>query len=365
MPAKLLYRKDRDLYLIRFSAGSRRVDRSTGYSKKQQGLAQKTFTRWANDFETFRADGTRILDPFDLAAFNAYKSGANSQIRITLRDAIAIFLADREGLRESSWRMYESVLRLFSETVPAGITLDMVQQKQVLAFILSRKNDVTRASYRRRIMVFWNWAKEMGYIETVPIIQLTRTPAQDFPKFLTHEQVLTVLACIRESDDFRWLADAAEFAYLTGIREGELAALRWQDVTADGFVEIRSHAEHRTKSGQSRRVPLPMAGIELIRNLPRTCGFVFAGHAGKGLSLDHMRKRFKRFATNAGLVGVTFYWLRHSYSQRLAEAGVHPRDAQALLGHADGRTTLKYYTHVDHGRLTNTVIQTFHNLYKD
>jgi integrase len=57
-------------------------------------------------------------------------------------------------------------------------------------------------------------------------------------------------------------------------------------------------------------------------------------------------KRFHKLTKNAGLQGVNFHALRHTYATRLLEANEHPKTVQELLGHADISLTLNTYSHV-------------------
>lgn len=144
-------------------------------------------------------------------------------------------------------------------------------------------------------------------------------------------------------------------AAMTGLRRGELLALRWQDVDWDvGIIRVRrTYTRGRfgtPKSNQSSRV-VPLADrvtAELRQQYEATSfrdddDLVFC-HTTSGGVLDpsKVRKRFQAAARRAELRPVRFHDLRHTFGSRMASAGAPLRAIQSWMGHADQRTTLIY-----------------------
>jgi integrase len=130
-------------------------------------------------------------------------------------------------------------------------------------------------------------------------------------------------------------------AAMTGLRQGELVALRWRDVDwPAGVVRVRrsfTRGQFGTPKSKrsSRAVPLAncVAG-ELDRHYTRSShraddDLVF-GHPLTGHPLDasKLRKRFKRALERAGVREVRFHDLRHTFGTRMAAAGVPLRTLQ-------------------------------------
>jgi integrase len=144
-------------------------------------------------------------------------------------------------------------------------------------------------------------------------------------------------------------------AAMTGLRQGELLALRWQDIDwSAGRVRVRRsfvRGEFGTpKSRRSTRsVPLAdeVAG-ELERHFQRSAyqdesDLVFCHpHTGGPLDRSRLLKRFKKAGKLAGLEYVRFHDLRHTLGTRMAGAGVALRTLQEWMGHRDFKTTLIY-----------------------
>jgi integrase len=148
--------------------------------------------------------------------------------------------------------------------------------------------------------------------------------------------------------------DAALFltAAFTGLRMGELLALRWRDVDfAGSAVRVRAsyYAGHLTtpKSGKVRAVPLAPDVATALAQLGRRVDWigdddlVFAGAGGDHLDGSALRRRYKAALKRAGLRPLRFHDLRHTFGTRMiAKADI--RRVQEWMGHADIQTTMRY-----------------------
>ena len=149
-------------------------------------------------------------------------------------------------------------------------------------------------------------------------------------------------------------AELIRVAAYTGLRLGELLALRWKDIDLNGAAMTVSRAmsagvETTTKSGRVRRVPLPdQASMALARLRQRTDflepdEYVFAHPAlGRPLNPVTVRKRFKQARDAVGARPLRFHDLRHTYGSLLAAAGVDLVTIKEMMGHSALSTTGRY-----------------------
>ena len=142
---------------------------------------------------------------------------------------------------------------------------------------------------------------------------------------------------------------------MTGLRRGELLALRWQDIDwSAGVVRVRrnyTRGQFGTPKSRrsSRAVPLAQrVQAELQQHCERSRfqspGDLVFCHPQLGVVLDpaKLRKRFQDTARRAGLRPVRLHDLRHTFGTRMAAAGAPLRWIQEWLGHSDYRTTTLY-----------------------
>lgn len=134
----------------------------------------------------------------------------------------------------------------------------------------------------------------------------------------------------------------------TGLRLGELRALRWASVDlVQNVVRVERGVtrgvESSPKSRKGRAVPLSRAVCEALAGLPRGSDLVFADPATGGCLTDTaLRRRYNAARDAAGLRPLPFHSLRHSFGTTLARSGWPVGDIQALMGHANLATTEIY-----------------------
>lgn len=191
------------------------------------------------------------------------------------------------------------------------------------------------------------------------------------PDTFTAEQVLALARAARDGRHVnggrRWASseedseqeranrqDAALYAVagFTGLRQGELRALRWKHVRfADRTLVVvagmSAGTESGTKSGKWRAVPLTREAFVALDELSRREWFtsaedyVFCGPAGGPLDDSALRRRYNRARDAAGLPPLPFHHLRHTFAT-LAIRGLDPATVQTLLGHSKITTTERY-----------------------
>ena len=159
-------------------------------------------------------------------------------------------------------------------------------------------------------------------------------------------------------------------ALSTGMRRGEVFALRWKNVDLErGSLRVMESLE-QTKAGirfkapktdKTRAITIPAFAVDELRRLKRQqaeellmlgirqSGETLVAPVPMGLPLQpqSLTHQFTRIIARVkGLPRVRFHDLRHSHATQLLLAGVHPKVAQERLGHATITTTLDLYSHV-------------------
>ncbi len=144
-------------------------------------------------------------------------------------------------------------------------------------------------------------------------------------------------------------------AAMSGLRQGELLALRWMDIdwvaqrirVRRNFVRGKFGTPKSKRS--SRAVPLADRVAGELELLFKSSAYqsdeelVFCHpHTGKPLDRSQVLKRFKKALTRAGVREARFHDLRHTFGTRMAAAGVPMRTLQEWMGHRDYKTTLIY-----------------------
>ena len=194
-------------------------------------------------------------------------------------------------------------------------------------------------------------------------------PTREEMRPLTPEQAKLLLQVAHESGDR--LEALYVLAIHTGLRQGELLGLKWDDVDLDdGSLQVRRtlaitkngfvFTSPKT-SGSRRSVKLTRRATEALRShLERQLGeidrvgslwsengLIFASETGEPLDRRAVTKlKFKPLLKRAGLPEIRFHDLRHTCATLLLTRNVNPKIVSEMLGHSTIAITLDTYSHV-------------------
>ncbi|MBV8941913.1 MAG: site-specific integrase [Solirubrobacterales bacterium] len=193
-------------------------------------------------------------------------------------------------------------------------------------------------------------AKKVWALPVNPAAEVEKPPltrSGDIDVFSPEEVWALVRAAASEQDAALFLTAA-----FTGLRRGELFALRWRDVDfAGSVIRVRSSyadgALTTPKSGKVRSVPLAPDVAEALAKLGQRGDFtndddlVFVGQWGGYLDGSALRRRYDTALKHAGLRKLRLHDLRHTFGTRMiGKADI--RRVQEWMGHASIQTTMQY-----------------------
>jgi integrase len=156
-----------------------------------------------------------------------------------------------------------------------------------------------------------------------------------------------------------------------GLRRGEVLGLRWGDIDATNQqIHVRQQIQRidgrlqtgllKTSAGRRDLPLLPavwaaldqhaqrmQAEVQAESRQPAADDLIFTTRNGQPVEPHNLLRSFTRIRTEQGLPHNTLHHLRHTTATLLKNAGVPPRDAQLILGHAHISTTQQIYQHAD------------------
>lgn len=261
------------------------------------------------------------------------------------------YIEHDRGRKPSTVAGYRALLRsqllpTFGELPIESITTEMVE-----AWIAGvERAPATRTKALVLMHGIFKRARKLYGLPTNPVAEVEKPPTQssgDIEVFSPEEVMALVRAAASEQDAAIYMTAA-----FTGLRRGELLALRWRDVDFSGqVIRVRaSYAEGALttpKSGKVRSVPMAPPVAEALAKLgqrQRWTGdddLVFVGQTGSYLDGRALRRRYDAALERASLRKLRFHDLRHTFGTRMiAKADI--RRVQEWMGHADIETTMKY-----------------------
>jgi integrase len=216
-------------------------------------------------------------------------------------------------------------------------------------------------------------AEAREIVEANPVKNIKIPPAKAKPmRILTEEETRRLLTAVKSHR----LAAAFIVAITTGMREGELAALKWADYENAGLHIERDAVRidvydpvTRKKTGTEliiQDTPKTSAGVRFVPILPIAIdalsrhrmrqndekmknrrlyvdsGYIFTNEVGAVYEPSYYRKTLHKIMDAAGLSRVRFHALRHSFATRGLELEISPKELQALLGHETPEMVMHY-----------------------
>jgi integrase len=338
----------RESWYGRWYVGSERVKRRIG-PRRQPGT---------------REGLTRAQAEAELRRRIAAQAPTSALGRLTVQEAGERLVESLEarGRKASTLAAHESILRTHLIPFFGERPLARIEVRDVEAFIASRRDQAPKSI--RNYLGTLHSVLEFARVRPNPVKDARKPDAEDTDPDIRFLEGAELEAVLRSTPGDH-LGPTERVLYLTaamtGLRQGELFALRWRDVdwTAMRLRVRRSYARKRAgreaqfgrpkSKRSSRSVPMhDHVGAELERHFQRTAyraddDLVFAHpHTGGPLDSSKVLKRFGDALHAAGVRRVRFHDLRHTFGTRMAAAGVPMRTLQEWMGHRDVKTTMIY-----------------------
>jgi len=185
-------------------------------------------------------------------------------------------------------------------------------------------------------------ARKRELIASVPDMEWLKSPKPEFD-FLSFDEADRLVAGAK--DEWRTMI---LLALRTGLRQGELIGLRWEDVDlVAGRLMVRQNVVRGRvgppKSGKPREVPLSPEALAALKAHRHLRGpLVFCDMGGRVLTKGECKHPLWTACKRAGLRRIGWHVARHSFASHLAMRGAPIKAIQELLGHATIAMTMRY-----------------------
>lgn len=342
----------------------------------------KKYTYWEARVTTGRDPGTgkqlqqsftgktqkEVREKLQAAAAAVAQGTYHKPEKMTVGQWLDTWAADYlAGAKPNTTRVYSSNIRLHIKPALGAVRLSDLRPHTVQRFVngLQLAPASVRLAYKVLHMALEK-AVDLGYILQNPAArcELPRVDQAEISP-LTDAQTVALL----QAADASGIGPLIRTALFTGCRLSELLGLTW-DCVVDGQIIINKQLavpEQREaglflspKNGKSRTLtppPSALAALETQRRIQleqrlrngivwdNPAGLVFTTPTGGPLSQMQVRTAFRWVLQAAGLFGVRFHDLRHTYAVNAIRAGDDIKTIQGNLGHSSAAFTLDRYGH--------------------
>lgn len=284
-----------------------------------------------------------------------------------------------KDIKASTFARYDSAYRNHIKVYTDICRMPMAKissaKMQSLVTSMFEDEEKTGATIEATVKVwkmFFSWAVDEGYLVKDPTRNLSLPGDRQEEKpieIFTEEERQTI---INYMDETCYEYDTIiKLGFATGMRMGELLALRWDNVS-DKDIEVRSstaivtHVDakgNRTRKRENwdpktknayRYIPLLGSTSDMLKehrqkqkdffekNSIADAGFVFTSLAGTQVDASNLRESYAAMLRRAGVPYRKFHTLRHTFATEAIRRGVNVKDLQMLMGHSDISMTYRY-----------------------
>jgi integrase len=256
-----------------------------------------------------------------------------------------------------SWNTDETVLRIHVLPTLGRMALDEITAEHIIALVARMQEEGYAAGTSNRVIMIIRYLYNLAAKWKVPGVAANPTRGIEMGReseknrFLTREEAQQLVASIA-ADENRTAANAILLLMFTGARRNEVTQAKWEHVLWNErklFVPL-------SKSGKPRWIALSPSAVSLLQSLRQDAQGEYVFPSGvTGRPCPSLWFPWRRIRARAGLEDVRLHDLRHSFASFLVNEGVSLYVVQALLGHANARTTQRY-AHLANDTLSDATV---------
>lgn len=275
---------------------------------------------------------------------------------------------NRSKVKESTFVKYHSAFEnhikpFFGGCKPEEITSEMTADFVNQIIHTKRLSAKTAKDFAVLFKTVLKYAAKSNEKMRIIDVAMPKTEQKQIRVLTKEEQQRLVDYLLKDMD---YLKFGVLFALMTGLRVGEVCALRYGDIDLEKrTVTVRETMQRirdldgsgaktkiiltAPKSNTSARVvPLTSNAYELCiakvdKSLPRA--FLLSGSEDLMIEPHVLQYRIKKYSAACGIENMHFHVLRHTFATRCVEVGFEIKSLSEVLGHSSPRITLERYVH--------------------
>lgn len=341
------------------------------YTDPLTGKSKKVYHTSSKNTAVVRKEIQRILNN----KIDEILKNFNNKKNMRLEELVTEFVEIDRPLRKITTQQHidyhqKTLTKWFNKDMLISKITALYLQRTINSLLSTHSYNYVKAVYSL-LKQSLKYGKRMGYIndisylDDVIFVKNKRTPEQlnkDRNKFLTKDELILFLSKLKVINERA--ATLFEFQSLTGLRIGELRALRSQDYNAkEGYIDVNATLTHNniriapkneysvrkvSLSNEAKQIiikclQLNKAREGFVQGYNNPDNYIFVTDGGVPYDSHYLNKLLKKVPFHKTVTTHTF---RHTHISLLSEANIPLKTIMARVGHNEPKTTLSVYTHV-------------------
>lgn len=246
------------------------------------------------------------------------------------------------------------------------IQISSFNTRTINDFMSNRYADASSSLYSSIVSVMKSvleYAVQEGHLSSISYRKTKRPSEKQQTTILSDAERIRLETYLLADPDLSKLG--VYLCLYTGMRIGEVCALKWSDIDLfSNIIRIRNtvqrlpsqndNSEFKTelvimppKSISSiRDIPIPLHLSDLLKAVQASADQYFlTGRTNKPMEPRCLQQKFKKYLDEAGVCNINFHSLRHTFASRCIAVGVDIKTVSEVLGHNSVEITLNRYVH--------------------
>jgi len=305
----------------------------------------------------------------------ALVAALTAQKKQTTKDGLLKTIAEnwletiKNSVKESTFVRYSSLLRLHIVPYWQGWSIRDITtfqaEKYVLSLLTGSLSPKTAVDILILLKSIFKYAERVGFSMVCDFSQITMPKEKNTPmRVLNQREYRELTGFLLENTNFSKLG--VLLSLCTGLRIGELCALKWENIdlkdrilqvkhtmqriqnpSGDGGTKTKIVITEPKSAASVREIPIPKTLMPLLRKMKPDdpTAYFLSGSPGKFIEPRTLQKRFKTYIKSVGIADANYHATRHTFATRAVEIGFDVKSLSEILGHSNVQTTLGLYVH--------------------
>ena len=284
---------------------------------------------------------------------------------ITYNNILELWLNNKSNIKIQSKLNYESLILNYLKNTIGNKLITKITKDDIKKLLFSLKDKIAISTQKKLIYIIktsFSYAYNNKYCDYIDLTDIKFKSSNKIMFILSKEEQSILENRLKEKVNIRKIC--LLLCLYTGLRVGEVAGLKWEDIDFSNksliikrtIIRIKNQNKNNSnktfliestpKSETSRRIiPIPNFIINLLYEFKKNDNYFLLSNSEKLYDPRYLEAFYTRILRNCNIKNNKFHTLRHTFATRSIESKMDIKTLSEILGHSSVEITLKLYVH--------------------